>query len=206
MYLHVKAGGRVVLSAPLAFTEEEIRRFLLEKRSWLLKSLRTVRETQEKKAEPYVSEDRLLLWGDAHTLRVLPDRRFSLSVREGAAYLTAPPESSAEERERFLKKQLKTRLHRAIAVRMPFWEHQMGLHARGFTIRDMKSRWGSCNTGTGKLTFHLQLISMPPEYLDYVIVHELAHLMYGDHSLAFWALVERHVPAFRRLRKEMKGY
>lgn len=206
IYLHVKAEGRVVVSAPLTFTEDEIRRFLNEKRQWLMKSLRTVRESAYHERESYVSAERILLWGEAYTLTFLPDKAFSLSVREGKAVLCAPPASGAEEREAFLKKQLKTRLRRAIAVRMPFWEHQMGLHARSFTIRDMKSRWGSCNTGTGKLTFHLQLVSMPPECLDYVIVHELAHLVYGDHSPAFWALVSRYFPAFQRVRKQMKGY
>ncbi|MBR5968883.1 MAG: M48 family metallopeptidase [Lachnospiraceae bacterium] len=206
IYLYVKSAGRVVISAPVGSTEEEIRRFLTEKRGWLEKNLRNMREQTPKEAESYITEERILLWGEAHPLTYLPDKRFSLSVREQGAVLTAPPDSSRKAREDFIKKQLRMRLHRAVAIRLPFWEGQMRLHARAFTIRDMKSRWGSCNTGTGKITFHLQLISMPPECLDYVIVHELSHLVYPNHSPAFWAHVAAFLPAYKEIRKRMKDY
>ena len=206
IYLYVKSGGRVVVSAPLGCAKTEILRFLTQKRDWLEKNLRNMRELPQKEAESYITEERILLWGEAHPLTYLPDKRFSFSVREQGAVLTAPPDSSRKAREDFIKKQLRMRMHRAVAIRLPFWEGQMRLHARAFTIRDMKSRWGSCNTGTGKITFHLQLISMPPECLDYVIVHELSHLVYPNHSPAFWALVAAYFPSYKEIRKRMKEY
>ena len=194
-----------MISAPLGVTKEQVEAFAREKSVWIEESLRELAEKEEKREEAFLTKERIRLWGESLPLVFLPDSSYSLSLREDAAYLTGPVSDPWEVRERFLRQQLKLRLHRAIAIRLPYWEKQMGLCARSFSIRDMKSRWGSCNTQTGRLTFHLQLISMPSECLDYLLVHELAHLKYANHSPAFWAEVKRFVPDCDAIRKRMKG-
>ena len=84
------------------------------------------------------------------------------------------------------------------------WQPVVGKRAKGFSVRDMKTRWGSCNTRTGHLNFNLKLLDMPPECLDYVVVHELCHLWVNGHSKAFWAHVERVYPDYRRVRKQLR--
>lgn len=205
IYLHVKSGGRVVISAPLGFTKEQVEAFAREKSAWIEESLRELAKREAQREEGFLTKDRIRLWGESLPLVFLPDNAYSLTLREDKAYLTGPVSDPWEVRERFLKQQLKLRLHRAIAMRLPYWEKQTGLYARAFSIRDMKSRWGSCNTQTGRLTFHLQLISMPAECLDYLLVHELTHLRHADHSPAFWADVKRFVPDCDAIRKRMKG-
>lgn len=71
-------------------------------------------------------------------------------------------------------------------------------------IRKMSSKWGVCNIGNGSITLNLQLIKLDPKYLEYVIYHELCHLKYHDHSSKFWSLVEKYVPDYKLIRKEMK--
>ncbi len=73
-------------------------------------------------------------------------------------------------------------------------------------IRKMTSRWGVCNTKTKTITLNLELIKRETKYLDYVIVHELSHLIYADHSNNFWALVEENMPEYKLYRKEMKEF
>ena len=70
----------------------------------------------------------------------------------------------------------------------------------------MTSRWGVCNTRTKTVTLNLELIKRDTKYLDYVIVHELSHLIYGNHSAAFWSLVEENMPEYKIYRKEMKEF
>ncbi len=74
------------------------------------------------------------------------------------------------------------------------------------TIRKMKTRWGVCNVRTCRVTLNLELIKKDIKYLDYVVAHELSHLVYPNHSKDFWALVERVIPNYRVLRKEMRDY
>ncbi len=74
------------------------------------------------------------------------------------------------------------------------------------TIRSMKTRWGVCNVRTKRVTLNLELIKKDIKYLDYVIAHELSHLVYPNHSNSFWKLVEKVIPNYKLLRKEMRNY
>ncbi len=73
-------------------------------------------------------------------------------------------------------------------------------------IRKMTSRWGVCNIRTHDITLNLELIKRDVSYLDYVIVHEMSHLVYGDHSHSFWSLVEKNMPNYKKYREEMKEF
>ena len=84
------------------------------------------------------------------------------------------------------------------------WQPVCGRRASGFSVRDMKTRWGSCNTKTGHLNFNLKLLDMPPECLDYVVCHELCHLWVAGHGPRFWAQMDRVYPDWRRVRKLLR--
>jgi hypothetical protein len=101
--------------------------------------------------------------------------------------------------EREMRQQLKRQLSELIAK----WEPVMGVRANGFTIKKMKSRWGSCNVQTHHLNFNLKIAQLPPEQVEYVVVHELTHLLEASHSPRFWALMEHYLPGAKRLRWEL---
>ena len=203
IYLYVKPGARVIISAPLRFTDEEILAFTRSKTKWLLRQLHTMRGTDREEPLQYVTGEQIRIWGTPLRLVFLPDKSRSFTVGEDSVFLSMPANSDRTAREKFVKAQLKLRLTRAIAVRKPVWEKEMGLYARSFTVRDMKSRWGSCNIGTARLTFSLELIHLDPICLDYIIVHELAHLRHARHSKAFWNLVGRHLPEWKTIRRTL---
>ena len=96
-------------------------------------------------------------------------------------------------------------LDAAIARRMPYWEKHTGLKCSSWQIRDMKTRWGSCSTATGKIRINLRLAQKDPECLDYVLVHELAHLKQADHGPHFKALMDGFLPGRREVRKKLNG-
>ena len=83
------------------------------------------------------------------------------------------------------------------------WESILGVKSSAFTIRDMKTRWGSCNIRTHKLSFNLQLARKSPECLEYVVVHELVHLLEGSHNKRFKAYMDHFLPNWRILKKEL---
>lgn len=90
-----------------------------------------------------------------------------------------------------------------LARRVALWAPRLGVSPARITVRDAKTRWGSCSP-TGALSFSWRLLMAPPAVLDYVVVHELCHLKRADHSSRFWALVESHCPLFRAHRKWLR--
>lgn len=203
IYLYVKPGARVVISAPLHFTDEEITGFARSKTAWLLRQLHTMRHISDEVPLNYVTGETIRIWGTPHRLLFLPDKSRSLTIRDNTIVLSMPAQTTRGTREHFVKAQLKLRLRRAIALRLPVWEKEMGLFSRSFSVRDMKSRWGSCNIGTSHLTFSLELIRLDPICLDYIIVHELAHLRHARHNRAFWRLVGTYLPEWKTIRRSL---
>ena len=85
------------------------------------------------------------------------------------------------------------------------WEIRMGLNVSKFRLRVMKSCWGSCRSQTRALTFNLKLATKPLECVEYVIIHELAHIVHPNHNPEFWKLVEQYCPDYKRIRTLLKN-
>lgn len=92
-----------------------------------------------------------------------------------------------------------------VPQRVAWYADRMGVTYEKITIREQKTRWGSCSS-TGSLNFNWKLMLLPQELLDYVVVHELAHRKVMNHSPAFWAVVEAELPNYRELRAKLKEY
>ena len=96
-------------------------------------------------------------------------------------------------------------LKRRIAVRLPRIEQITGLKANGWTVRDMHTRWGSCNTATHHLNFSLMLATRTDTELDYVILHELVHTVVPDHGPRFYAMMDRFMPGWKQVRRGLRN-
>ena len=104
--------------------------------------------------------------------------------------------------EREMRRELKMQLQRFIDK----WEPVMGVKSAGFTIKKMKTRWGSCNVKSHHLNFNLLLAKVPSECAEYVVVHELTHLLEPSHNARFWSLMEYYLPQSKKLRKQLAGF
>lgn len=104
-----------------------------------------------------------------------------------------------------LERALREKARRRIGERAAYFAEQMGVDYGRISIRAAKTRWGSCS-GAGNLNFHWKLILMPPEVLDYVVVHELAHRREMNHSPRFWAIVEAALPDYKVRRRWLKEH
>ena len=124
------------------------------------------------------------------------DRNIS-RIRERAA---AHPEPASNSEKEALRRDLKRR----IAERLPEIERRTGLRCSGWTVRDMHSRWGSCNIRTHHVNFSLMLATRSDAELDYVILHELVHTVVPGHGADFYALMDRFMPGWKQVRKALK--
>lgn len=125
--------------------------------------------------------------------------RALLRVEATASGQPSPDLSPKEKLERFRAFRL------LLLERLQYWAPKMGVTYSGVRIKAMTSKWGSCNCKSKVLTFNLYLSALPGHCLDYVVVHELAHLIVPDHSPSFYACVERFIPDWKECRRRLRG-
>lgn len=106
----------------------------------------------------------------------------------------------------FMERELRLELKRQLQRLIDKWEPVMGVKSAGFTIKKMRTRWGSCNVKSRHLNFNLLLAKVPPECAEYVVVHELTHLLEPSHNARFWSLMEHYLPESKKLRKQLAGF
>ena len=112
----------------------------------------------------------------------------------------------ARQLKAFMERELRLELKRQLQRLIDKWEPVMGVKSAGFTIKKMKTRWGSCNVKSHHLNFNLLLAKVPPECAEYVVVHELTHLLEPSHNARFWSLMEHYLPESKKLRKQLAGF
>lgn len=106
----------------------------------------------------------------------------------------------------FQEREMHRALKKEIEELLAYWEPRMGVRSEGFTVKKMKTRWGSCNVKTHHLNFNFSLAQVPRPYVEYVVVHELTHLLEPSHNRRFWDLMEHYLPGSKQLRRELNEY
>ena len=202
MYLRVRSDGRAVLSAPLGLPRADIDAFLAAHAAWLRKTVETVQRRPPEAPVHTATGETLYLWGAPHVLvvREVPGA-LPRAKKDGARIvLTVRPGTDAAHRAAVLKEILRAELERAVAARLPVIERLTGLHAREWRTKDMKTRWGTCNVRARRIWVNLQLVHHPRICLDYLLLHELLHLVETHHNAHFYALMTRYMPAWKDVR------
>jgi predicted metal-dependent hydrolase len=206
MHLYVKPPkGYVTVSAPLAMSDEAIERFVRTKISWVKKQIGKFDEQPRQSVREYVSGETLYVWGRQYYLQTITGNRNTLVLLGDKAVLTVRKESSAEQREKFVREWYRELLKTEITQVLPKWEKITGLKASNWQTKYMTSRWGTCNIKTGKIWLNLQLAKKTPECLDYVILHELVHLLEKKHNERFISLMDKYLPMWREIKVTLNG-
>ena len=144
---------------------------------------------------PYVTPEREIA-AFVRSKRSWIDRNAEIVRARAAAYPAPVSRAEKEARRRDLK--------RRIEERLPYIEEVTGLRCSGWTVRDMRSRWGSCNTETDHINLSLMLALRSDAELDYVILHELVHTVVPDHGKDFYAMMDRYMPGWKKIRKGLR--
>ena len=196
--------GRVTLVAPTDTRPEVVRAYAASKLGWIRKQQNRLRDQARETPRHYVERESHYLWGRRYLMSVVEsDCKPAVSLDHRRMVLSVRPGSSESRRAEVLHEWHKTLLHREVPPIMRRWEPQLGVHVHGYFLQRMKTKWGSCNSASGTIRLNTELVKKPKDLLEYVIVHEMAHLIEPTHSSRFVAILDEHYPSWREARSEL---
>lgn len=199
--LSVMKDGAVVVKAPINMKEKIINDFIEEKQDWIREKLNIVKQTNNK-FEDVIKYRKFLLYGNMYTLRLSDVKKIQVNDN---FEIILPNKISQDKMLKTLKSWYKKTAKQILQDRLNFVEGKLRLKASSMKINDSKNRWGSCNTN-GVICFNYKVIMLPPKIIDYVIVHELCHLVEMSHSKKFWDLVYNFLPSSKISKQALKEY
>jgi predicted metal-dependent hydrolase len=198
--------GRVRVAAPLRLPEANIHEFVLARREWIQKHQARFAAQPAPAALSYCSGETHYYQGQPHTLRVHPSPvgRPRVALQEaGYLDLYAPADAPAETRAATLTAWYRARLKEQLPALLARWEPVVGARPTAWGIKQMRTRWGTCNTRARRIWLSLELIKKPVACLEYVLVHELTHLHERLHNARFWGLMDQFMPDWRLHKAEL---
>jgi predicted metal-dependent hydrolase len=198
-------AGEVRISAPRWMSLDQIHAFAVSKLAWIEKHQARLRAQERAAPRGFVSGESHYLFGRLHPLRVAhAGRAPSVELTPGGLLLTVRPGTCAAKREAVVEAWYREELRRAAAPLIAHWERSLGVEVRRLYVQRMKSRWGSCNPVARTIRLNSELAKRAPEYLEYVVVHELVHLLEAGHGARFRDLMDGFLPGWRELRAGLK--
>ena len=193
-----------MVTVPAGGTAEQVEAFLKRHRRWVIRQVSRVEQRHAglPKVWPYGSQ--LPYRGDAYEVIVRPGQpgRVERDALRRELVVVTPSAGIAGARQ-VLQRWLKQEAEPVLGEQVRVWGGRMGLQAKRVYVRNLRSKWGSCWPG-GSLSFNYRLIMAPPGILDYVVIHELAHLRQRNHSTDFWAIVGEHAQDYQRARSWLR--
>lgn len=197
-------NGKVRVSAPITLSDESIKMFVRTKIGWIKKQQEKFENQPRQSERQFVSGETLYVWGKQYFLQVDYSYKGNSLVLSGdKATLTVRKESTPKQRETYVNEWYRNLLKAEIEKHLPKWEEATGLYCNSWQTKYMTTRWGTCNTQAKRIWLNLQLAKKPMECLEYVILHELAHLRVRNHGKDFIAVLDEFMPYWREIRKKL---
>lgn len=197
-------AGRVTLVAPTGTRLEVARAYAISKLGWIRDQQARLLEQARETPRQFVERESHYLWGRRHLLAVVEkDAKPSVTVDHRRITLTLRPGSTVVKREEVIHAWHLALLHRVLPALIGKWEAKLGVKVSGYFLQRMKTKWGGCNPRARRIRLNTELVKKPKDLLEYVVVHEMLHLIEATHSEHFVALLERHYPPWRETRAEL---
>jgi predicted metal-dependent hydrolase len=196
--------GRVRLSAPKRMSLDTVRVFAIAKLPWIRRQQRKLQEQERETPREYLDRESHYVWGRRYLLKVIEvDQAPSVELSHGRMILRVRPDTDGAKRKTILEEWHREQLRIALPLLVAKWERLMGVEVSRFFIRRMKTRWGSCNHRAGSIRLNTDLARKPRECLEYIVVHEMAHLLEPTHNQRFVALMDQFMPKWQSHREAL---
>lgn len=197
--------GRVRVAAPLTVSDDAVRLAVIGKLGWI-KRQRAKFEAQPRQSQrEMVSGESHYFLGQRYRLRITEHAGAGKVVLRNKAIidLHVRPDASAEQREQVLQQWYREQLKSLIPPLLEKWQPIIGVQAAAWGIKKMKTKWGSCNIDARRIWLNLELAKKPVQCLEYIVVHELVHLLERHHNDQFMSLMDKHMPVWRVCKDEL---
>ena len=196
--------GRVRIAAPARMSLDTIRVFAIAKLPWIRRQQLRMQEQERETPREYLDRESHFVWGRRCLLAVIESEEPpTVELKHNRLSLRVRPGTDPSKRAALLEQWYRENLKRAALPLIARWNPLMGVKARRLFVQRMKTRWGSCNHVTGSIRLNTDLAKKPRECLEYIVVHEMAHLLEPTHSERFRALMDRFMPKWQSHRETL---
>ena len=176
-------SGRVTLVAPTGTRPEVARAYAVSRLGWIRKQQTRLRGQARETSRQFVKRESHYLWGRRYLLSVLhSESKPSVTIDHRRITLTVRPGSNLQKRAQVMHEWHKALLHSVVPALIAKWEGKLKVEVGGYFLQRMKTKWGSCNHRTGHIRLNTELVKKPKDLVEYVIVHEMVHLLEPTHS------------------------
>jgi predicted metal-dependent hydrolase len=196
--------GRVTLSAPKATRLDVARAYAISKLGWIRDQQKKLADQARETPRQFINRESHSVWGRRHLMTVVHrNTKPVVALGHKRIILTVRPGSDVAKRAEVIHEWHKALLHEAVPLLIEKWARKLRVEVRAYFLQRMKTKWGSCNHRAGHIRLNTELVKKPKDLLEYVIVHEMAHLIEPTHSDRFVAILEEHYPTWREARAEL---
>jgi predicted metal-dependent hydrolase len=198
-------NGRVRLAAPEGVNDETLRLFTISKLPWIRKQQRRFAVQEREPERKYVHRESHYFLGKRYLLRIMEtDKPAKVEIKNKAYIdLYIKPGSSTVQRQQLLNEWYRAELKKLIPDILAQWERRVGVQAEDWGVKQMKTKWGTCNIQKKRILVNLELAKKPVHCLEYIIVHELIHLLERLHNERFLAYLDKFMPRWKYYRDEL---
>lgn len=197
-------NGAVRISAPEHMSLETVRVFAISKLDWIKRERRKLQEQERETSREYLDRESHHVWGERRLLVVEEvDAAPSVLVQGKQLILRVRPGTDEDKRRAVVSRWYRDQVRAALPPLVAKWEPRLGVTVAQFYVQKMKTKWGSCNPELGHIRLNSELAKKPRECLEYILVHELLHLLEPTHNALFKQLLDDLLPHWRARRDEL---
>lgn len=197
-------NGRVRIAAPSKMDLDTIRVFAISKLQWIKTQQETLLQQAREPEREYLERESHYFLGERYLLKIIElDATPKVEIDHKYIHLYVRPNTDTEKRAEIINEWYRTQLKQIVPDLIAKWEKVIGVTSNEFGIKKMRTKWGTCNTEAKRIWLNLELAKKPKECLEYIIVHELVHLLERSHNQRFVKLMDKFMPKWRFNRDEL---
>ncbi|WP_133129636.1 M48 family metallopeptidase [Legionella yabuuchiae] len=207
IYIRIDREGGVKVSAPRACSDDYIKQFVESKQDWILKHTKIVKARQPYSSLQFISGESHWYLGNPYCLTIQTNaKKNQIELAPPLLHFFVKENSTQASMEKIMYAWYRSELKKILPALITKWESIIGVQVQEWGIKRMKTRWGTCNPRAQRIWLNLSLIKKPLRCLEYVLVHEMVHLLEASHNKRFYAFMDRFLPEWKVIRKELKTF
>ncbi|MGL2999422.1 M48 family metallopeptidase [Flavobacterium sp. RSSB_23] len=196
--------GQVKIAAPMRMSLDTIRIYAITKLSWIKKQQTKIKAQKREAPREYLTKESHYYSGKRYLLKVIENNSTpNVKLKQNTIELYIRPETDTAKRKEILDEWYRAQLKELIPKLITKWEKVMAVEVKDFGVKKMKTKWGTCNIEAQRIWVNLELAKKPSNCLEYIIVHEMTHLLERNHNTRFVALMNQFMPNWREVKEEL---